>query len=76
LGVPMERRTTAPTPSDCSRARRVVRIKRGIMLEVMFAVVVSNSESEKRIGAEKDDEVVAVISVARLFDVEEVFSLV
>ena len=46
------------------------------MPEVMFAVVVGNSESEKRIGAEKDDEVVAVISVARLFDVEEVCSLV
>ena len=46
------------------------------MPEVMFAVVVGNSESEKRIGTEKDDEVVAVISVARLFDVEEVFSSV
>jgi hypothetical protein len=41
----------------------------------MFAVVVGNSESGKRIGAEKDGEIVAVISVARLFDVE-VFSLV
>jgi hypothetical protein len=54
----------------------VVRIKRGIMREVMFAVVVEDLESERRIGAGKDDEVVAVISVARLSDVEAVFSLV
>jgi hypothetical protein len=46
------------------------------MPEVIFAVVVGNSESEKGIGAEKDDEMVAVISVACLFDVEEVFGLV
>jgi hypothetical protein len=71
----MERRTTAPTPSDCSRARRVVRIKRGIMPEVMFAVVVGDLESDRRIGAEKGEEVVAVISVAGLVDIE-VFSFV
>jgi hypothetical protein len=42
----------------------------------MFAVVVRDLESDRRIGAEKGEEVVAVISVAGLFDVEEVFSLV
>ena len=47
-----------------------MRIKRGIMPEVMFAVMVGRLESDRRIG------VAAVISVACLFDVEEVFSLV
>jgi hypothetical protein len=65
----MERRTTAPTPSDCSRARRVVRIKRGIMPEVIFAVMVGVLKSDGKIG------VVAVIPVVRSFGVE-VFSLV
>ncbi len=36
LGVPIERRTTAPAPSDCSRARKENLISRGV---VMFVVV-------------------------------------
>jgi hypothetical protein len=45
------------------------------MPEVMFAVVVGDLESDRRIGAEKGEEVVAVISVAGLVDIE-VFSFV
>ena len=33
-GVPIERRTRAPAPSDCSIAKKALRIARGI---VMFA---------------------------------------
>ena len=75
--MPIERRTMAPTPSDCSRARRVVRIRRGIkpvdMVDVLAAAVVV-WESGKRARPEKVNGVAALIS-ARWFEVPEVVKL-
>lgn len=43
-GVPMVRRTLAPAPSDCSRARCVLTIDRGVD---MVVVVVENLLADK-----------------------------
>lgn len=60
FGVPTDRRTRAPAPSDCSRARKDCLIARGCggMIVDGFVVV----EVERKVGK----DVAAVVGLARV----------